>query len=366
MVRVRHKLVGCLHAESTRKWCHVSEERRLAVLRAIVEDFVRTRDPVGSKAIGERYNLGVSPATIRNDMAALEEEGLIAQPHTSAGRVPTDAGYRAFVDRIANIKPLSAAERRAIATLIAQPVDIDAVVEQTVRALAQLTRQVALVQYPSVSTDRVRHVDIVPLTSARLLVVVITESGRVEQRPVVLNEDCDDVFLSTVRTAISEHLIGQRLHDASTALASVPAAIDPASRASLEPVIAAVSDALGHGMEDRIVMAGTANLTNEAVDAGSLGPILEILEEQVVLLRLVSDMADDPEKGVSVKIGSENDHEGLTSSSVVSASYGTGDKLPRLAVLGPTRMDYPTTMAAVRAVAKYVSRIITPYDGDKP
>src|SRR6058998_12263 len=135
----------------------MQEDRRLAVLRAIVEDYVATREPVGSKALVERHALGVSPATIRNDMAVLEEEGLIAQPHTSAGRVPTDAGYRLFVDRLAEVKPLSGAEKRAIAAFLDGAVDLDDVLHRAVRALAQLTRNVAVVQYPTLSSSRVRH-----------------------------------------------------------------------------------------------------------------------------------------------------------------------------------------------------------------
>src|SRR3954464_14964264 len=160
----------------------MSDERRLAVLRAIVEDYVQSHEPVGSKALVERHALGVSPATIRNDMAALEEEGLIAQPHTSAGRIPTDKGYRLFVDRLSTVKPLSAPEKKAIATLLDGAVDLDDVVDRTVRLLAQLTHQVAVVQYPSLTRSTVRHVELVPLGSARLLVVLITNTGRVEQR----------------------------------------------------------------------------------------------------------------------------------------------------------------------------------------
>ena len=132
------------------------EDRKLAVLRAIVEDYVSTQEPVGSKALVERHQLGVSPATVRNDMAALEEEGFITQPHTSAGRVPTDKGYRLFVDRLSQVKPLSAAEKRAIMTLFEGAIDLDDVVQRSVRLLAQLTRQVALVQYPTLSRAEVR------------------------------------------------------------------------------------------------------------------------------------------------------------------------------------------------------------------
>ena len=137
------------------------DRRRLDVLRAIVEDYVATQEPVGSKALVDRHNLGVSPATIRNDMALLEEEGYIHQPHTSAGRVPTDKGYRLFVDRLTNVKPLTPAEKRAIHSFLGEAVDLDDVVSRTVRLLAQLTRQVAVVQYPSLTRSAVRHVELV-------------------------------------------------------------------------------------------------------------------------------------------------------------------------------------------------------------
>ena len=140
----------------------MTDDRRLAVLRAIVEDFVATREPVGSKALVDRHHLGVSPATVRNDMAVLEDEGYIHAPHTSAGRVPTDKGYRLFVDRLAAVKALSPAERRAIGAFLDEAVDLDDVMQRTVRLLAQLTHQVALVQYPSLTRSGVRHVELVP------------------------------------------------------------------------------------------------------------------------------------------------------------------------------------------------------------
>ena len=164
----------------------MQEERRLAVLRAIVEDYVATEEPVGSKALVERHGLGVSPATVRNDMAALEDEGYITQPHTSAGRVPTDKGYRLFVDRLTTVKPMSVAEKRAISTFLDGAVDLDDVVSRSVRVLSQLTRQVAMVQYPTLSRSTVRHIELVALAPNRLLVVLILSTGRVEQRVVEL------------------------------------------------------------------------------------------------------------------------------------------------------------------------------------
>ena len=169
-----------------------ADDRRFEVLRAIVADFVSTKEPIGSKTLVERHNLGVSSATVRNDMAVLEAEGYITQPHTSSGRVPTEKGYREFVDRLDDIKPLSSSERRAILSFLESGVDLDDVLRRAVRLLAQLTRQVAIVQYPTLSTSSVRHLEVVALTPARLLLVVITDSGRVDQRIVELGDAIDE------------------------------------------------------------------------------------------------------------------------------------------------------------------------------
>src|SRR3954452_9973181 len=179
------------------------DDRKLEVLRAIVQDYVATQEPVGSKALVERHHLGVSPATVRNDMAALEDEGYIRQPHTSAGRVPTDKGYRLFVDRLTTVKPMTVAERRAISTFLDGAVDLDDVVSRSVRVLSQLTRQVAMVQYPTLSRSTVRHIELVALAPNRLLVVLILSTGRVEQRLVELDADLGDDDLLDLRTSVN-------------------------------------------------------------------------------------------------------------------------------------------------------------------
>ena len=189
----------------------MSDDRRLDVLRAIVEDYVATREPVGSRALVERHSLGVSPATIRNDMAALEEGGYIAQPHTSAGRVPTDKGYRLFVDQLSSVKPLSSPERRAIGTFLESAQDLDDVVDRAVRLIAQLTQQVAVVQYPSLRRSALRHVELVPVGMRHLLVVLITDTGRVEQRTLELDGELDDVVVARLRARLNVSAAGRRL-----------------------------------------------------------------------------------------------------------------------------------------------------------
>ena len=334
------------------------DERRLEVLRAIVQDYVSTNDPVGSKALAERHDLGVSPATIRNDMAVLEEQGYITQPHTSAGRVPTDKGYRLFVDRLSAVKPLSVAERRAIERFLDGAVDLHDVLSRSVRLLAQLTRQVAVVQYPTLSRSAVRHLEVVQLSAARLMLVLITDTGRVEQRVVEAPVDTDAEAVAELRTLLNSAFTGVKLAEAGD---KVPDLLDTAPlhlRGLVATISATLLETLVEPSEDRLVIGGTANLTRgTALDfPGTVRPLLEALEEQVVVLRLMGQVDAST---VLVRIGEENAHEALSGASFVSVGYGSTNRaLGGLGVVGPTRMDYPGNIAAVRAVARYVGHLL--------
>ena len=334
------------------------DDRKLEVLRAVVCDFVSTNEPVGSKALAERHALGVSAATVRNDMAALEDEGYITHPHTSAGRTPTDRGYRLFVDRLSSVKPLSAAERRAIQSFLEGAVDLDDVVRRSVRLLSQLTQQVAVVQYPSLSRSSVRHLEIVHLAPQRLLLVLITDTGRVEQRVLELPGPAGEDEVAALRQLFGQRLHGSRLLDVPAALADLPDAAPHALRPVLTSVMAVVLESLVEKPEERVVLGGTANLTRSALDfPRTLRPVLEALEEQVVLLKLIGEV-NDPTT-VHVKIGEENDVDGLRSTSVVTVGYGPDEgAYAGLGIIGPTRMDYAGTMTHVRAVARYVGDLL--------
>ncbi|MDN5789909.1 MAG: heat-inducible transcriptional repressor HrcA [Micrococcales bacterium] len=341
----------------------MSEDRRLLVLRAIVQDYVQTSEPVGSKALVDRHALGVSAATVRNDMAILEEEGLIHAPHTSSGRVPTDAGYRVFVDRLSAIKPLSAGERRAISQFLAGAVDLDDVVDRTVRLLASLTRQVAVVQYPSLTRSTVRHIELVPVGGSHVMVVLIVNTGRVEQRVVDTGRQLltpeGERLVTAMRDRLNDVASGMPFAAAAAELRRLTEVSDESDRQPMAAVVTAFEEALVEQREERVVLAGQANLARAGADfSRSIGPILEALEEHVILLRLLGQLGDDPEL-VNVRIGHENPVSGLQSTSLVSVGYGSGgERLASLGVVGPTRMDYPVTMATVRAVARYVTQIL--------
>ncbi|HEV7948183.1 MAG TPA: heat-inducible transcriptional repressor HrcA [Glaciihabitans sp.] len=334
-------------------------DRGLDVLRVIVQDYVASREPVGSKSIVERHSFGVSAATIRNDMALLEEEELIVAPHTSSGRVPTDKGYRVFVDQLADHRPLTGAQKQAIEMFLGQSVDLDDVLARTVRLLSQLTQQVALVQYPSLAKSRVRHIELVPLSSTRVMSVFITDNGRVEQRLLDVTAPLDDVFLMELRSKLNASVGGLGLAEAATVLATLPEQFAVDRQSVVRLIVVSLIEQVAANRQDKLVMAGTANLVRTEEDfSGSIFPVLEAIEEQVTLLKLFSEMAVD-QHGVSVSIGRENAEFGLGETSVLTSGYAaSGGSLARLGVLGPIRMDYSNNMAAVRAVARYLTRLL--------
>ncbi|MFP7760646.1 heat-inducible transcriptional repressor HrcA [Marisediminicola sp. LYQ134] len=337
----------------------MASDRSLEVLRVIVQDYVESREPVGSRSIVERHAFGVSAATIRNDMALLEEEELITAPHTSSGRIPTDKGYRVFVDQLADLRPLTAAQRQAIETFLGQSADLDETLARTVRLLSQLTNQVALVQYPTLGTSRVRHLELVPLSSTRVMTVLITDSGRVEQRVVDVAEGVDEAFLGELRAKLNSSLGGLGLAEAAVRLEAFDDQFAPERAGVVGRVTATLIEQVAANRHERLLMAGAANLARTEEDfSGSIYPVLEAIEEQVTLLRLFGEMAPD-ENGFSISIGRENASFGLGETSVLTSGYaGTGTDLARLGVLGPTRMDYSNNMAAIRAVARYLSRLL--------
>ncbi|MTE23817.1 heat-inducible transcriptional repressor HrcA [Microbacterium sp. ZXX196] len=334
-------------------------DRGLQVLRAIVQDFVDTREPVGSRSIVERHAFGVSAATIRNDMALLEEEELIAQPHTSSGRVPTDKGYRAFVDHLSDVRPLSPAQRTAISTFLADPHDLDDLLARTVRLLTQLTGQVALVQYPSFARATVTHVQLVLLDARRVLVIMVTDTGRVSQRIAILPAPADEAALEAVSARLKPLLIGLPVGDAADRIRAARAAAPagPADR-TLAAIGAAVEDELDEFRQNRLVMAGSATLARREDDfRGSIHPLLEAIEEQVTLLRLMSEMAAD-DNGLATSIGRENAAFGLGEASIVASEYEAAVGSARIGLMGPTRMDYSRNLSAARAVARYLTRML--------
>lgn len=327
--------------------------RQLEILKAIVDEYVATEEPVGSKTLATRAGLGVSPATIRNEMALLEDAGLITQPHTSAGRIPTNKGYRVFVDQLAKVKPLSSAERKAIENFLDGATDLDDVISRTVRLLAQVTKQVAVVQYPSLMKAKVRHIELVLLNPSRVMIVLITDAGRVEQRMVELAFEITEVALSDLHKKVNSLIATQSLSNVASKLESLSTSYRGSDKSNIVVIITTLIEMAIEHPEEKVVLAGASNLARANQDlSSSIHPILEALEEQVVLLRLLSGT----DSSVKVEIGDEQSEKSLRKTSLVKVGYAN---IGALGILGPTRMDYASSISAVNAVANYVGSFLT-------
>jgi heat-inducible transcriptional repressor len=327
--------------------------RQLEILKAIVDEYVATEEPVGSKKLATRAGLGVSPATIRNEMALLEDAGLITQPHTSAGRIPTNKGYRVFVDQLAKVKPLSSAERKAIENFLDGAIDLDDVISRTVRLLAQVTKQVAVVQYPSLIKAKVRHIELVLLNPNRVMIVLITDAGRVEQRMVELAFEITEGALSDLHKKVNSLIATQSLSNVASKLESLSSNYRGNDKSNIVVIITTLIEMAIEHPEEKVVLAGASNLARANQDlSSSIHPILEALEEQVVLLRLLSGT----DSSVKVEIGDEQSEKSLRKTSLVKVGYAD---IGALGILGPTRMDYASSISAVNAVANYVGSFLT-------
>lgn len=329
-------------------------DRGLEVLRALILDYVETSEPVGSKRLVDRYQFGVSAATIRNDMAMLEEAELIHAPHTSSGRVPTDKGYRLFVDQLTEIRPLSSAQRRAIETFISGSADPEQLLVRSVRTLAQLTGSVAIGHLPSLDAAKVHRIELVSLTPRRILAVIVTDTGRVQQEVLELAHEISESDLAGLRDLLNERTVGTRLEVALESLGLLRS--DEQLSITHRAIVTTLIQQVLANRDDRLVIAGAANLARRERDFSSIFPVLEAIEEQVALIRLIAEFDNDPGE-VAISIGHEHSEASLEETSIVTSGFRSASGQAHVGVLGPTRMDYQRNIATVRAIARYLGRI---------
>jgi heat-inducible transcriptional repressor len=326
------------------------EERRAAILRAVVEGYIETAQPVGSSHVARREGLAVSPATIRNDMVALEQEGYLTQPHTSAGRVPTDKGYRFFVDSFAGSGQLDAAKQQEVKSFFATAHGaLEDMLHSTSQLLSNLTDYAAVVVGPPHEQATIRSVQLVGLGGRTGLVVVVLSNGVVEKAIIDLAEDTGEERLGAATAHLSKCLVGGTLADLPEVTASGDVLLDDVCAAAVRAVEA------GHDKEADHVYVGGASRMAVAFDAvDTVRRVLGTLEQQYVVVGLLRDVMD---RGLSVAIGAEHGLENLAECSIVVAPYEVeGEPAGSIGVLGPTRMHYPQALAAVAVVSQRLGR----------
>jgi heat-inducible transcriptional repressor len=326
------------------------DERKAIILRAVVEEYIETAQPVGSGHIAPAVS--VSSATVRNDMVALEQEGYLQQPHTSAGRVPTEKGYRYFVDSLAGPGQLRSAQAQQVRTFFDKAHgELEQMLHDTSRLLSDLTEHTAMVIGPPHEAATIRSVHVVGLGSGVALLVVVLSNGAVDKRTIDLSPDAGDDRLAAATAHLSAHLVGRGL----AAVDSLPSSGDPRTDAITTDALTALRQSPD---ADEQVFVGGASRMAMAFDAvEKVREVLGILEQQYVVVTVLRDVLD---RGLQVAIGTETGLQPLAECSLVVSPYEIeGELAGTIGVLGPTRMNYPQALAAVAVVSKRLSHHLT-------
>jgi heat-inducible transcriptional repressor len=333
--------------------------RRAAILEAVVSQYIGTAEPVGSSHVVDAPGVQVSSATVRSEMVALEREGFLVQPHTSAGRIPTDKGYRFFVDHLTTPGVLGPVQRRQVSRFFDQVHgEIETVLERATGLLSELTSYAAVVVGPSHETSTIRSVQLVGLSPQHALLVVVLSDGAVDKRTIDLEGEVGEDELAATGAFLSAHLVGRTMAGPWTAPASGTRAVDGLVGEALHAL-----DSMGGDIEsDQVFVGGPARLAESFEAVETVRSVLSILEQQLVVVSLLRDVLD---RGLSVAIGAEHGFEPLSSCAVVVAPVTVdGHDLGAVGLLGPTRMDYPRTMAAAHVVGERLGeRLAGGHDG---
>ncbi len=338
---------------------HALNARRAAILEAVVTEYIGTAEPVGSSHVASAPGVEVSSATVRSEMVALERDGFLVQPHTSAGRIPTDKGYRFFVDHLTTPGVLGPGQRRQVSQFFAQVHgEMETVLERASGLLSELTSYASVVVGPSHNSATIRSVQLVGLSPLHALLVVVLSDGAVEKRTMELDGEVDDEVLADAGALLSLHLTGRTLAERWQIPASSSRQVDQLVAAAHQ----AFDDLEGAMDSDQVFVGGPARLAESFDAVETVRSVLAILEQQLVVVTLLRDVLD---RGLSVAIGTEHGFEPLSSCAVVVAPVTMdGQNLGAVGLLGPTRMDYPRAMAAAHLVGERLGeRIVGGHDG---
>jgi heat-inducible transcriptional repressor len=337
------------------------DERKSAILRAIVSHYVRSGEPVGSKTLVNRFKLGISAATARNEMGALEELGYLSQPHASAGRVPTDIGYRFYVDAWGGEVSLPLAEAQRVRRFFGEPRwELEDALRNTAALLSDLTRDAAVVFAPSLDRSVVRHVELISLAGGRAMLVLVTDTGRVENHVVWGPESVDEFQLDQASEMLNRIVVGVPLETAAAAISGAVERFPLELRGTVAAVAQVLDEEMTKNESDRVFLEGTSNIVDEQKfsDLETVQQVVRALEQRRSVLETLADAVATG--SVNVRIGSENEAVEMQFCSVVTAPYGSEDQaIGSLAVIGPTRMDYRRTIAAVHEVSSNLGRMLS-------
>ncbi|HOJ77812.1 MAG TPA: heat-inducible transcriptional repressor HrcA [Bacillota bacterium] len=336
--------------------------RKKTILKAVTDDYIISAEPVGSRTIARRYDLGLSPATIRNEMADLEESGFLEQPHASAGRIPSEQGYRYYVDTLISLQQLSDQDIEWIyGELEKNQQQMEMIIHHTSKMLVQMTQYPSLILSPQLESAAFRHVQLVRLSNSTIMVLIVTDTGYVEHKVIEFESEITDSDLDRISMVLNKKLRGVNLKELQSALLSeIRSELEFHQEFYNEAVkLLLRATASSTGGKERVYVDGATKILNqpEFAEVQKFKPLLDILEEEEKLYKLLSNHV---QRGAQVKIGHENETFGINDCSIVTASYEiAGKTVGVIGVLGPTRMDYAKVLPIVEHTAAILSEFLT-------
>jgi heat-inducible transcriptional repressor len=338
-------------------------EREKSILRYVIQQFILTASPVGSRNIAKRYSLGLSPATVRNIMADLEDEGFIDHPHTSAGRIPTDKGYRFYVDSLMDVQKLKNSEKNFIKEKMEKGMEADELLNITSNLLSRITKQLACVSYPRLESGILEKIQLVGLSSTRILIVISIKSGLVKTITLELSSEIDAQKIEPVQNLLNERLSGLKLSEIRKTFSERFQDLIDDDRTSIIRLFYDSVDKIFKdvGRKDSLVISGAKNIIKqpEFEDPERFHSIIELIEDKDIIIHILEKSGDIIPEQIFISIGSENDDKKLSDYSFITKEYNFGETHGTLGIIGPKRMEYSRIVAIVDFVSKMLSEMLT-------
>ncbi|KGA98454.1 HrcA family transcriptional regulator [Alkalihalobacillus alcalophilus ATCC 27647 = CGMCC 1.3604] len=334
-------------------------ERQLLILHAIVDDYVRSAEPVGSRSISKRDDISFSSATIRNDMADLEELGFLEKPHSSAGRIPSQKGYRYYVDHLLMPQHLTKLEKEGIRSLFSDRMqEVEDVIQLSARILSNMTSYISIVLGPEVFETKLRNIQIIPLTDISAILILVTDTGHVENQTIVIPPNMAGEDIQIIVNILNDRLVGVPLYQLRNKLKTEIAGVMMRHVQNYQQMLGAIGESLELEKHEKVIYSGKMNLLNqpEFRDIDKVRVLFEMLEQDNIMNQVLR--ANDV--GVQVKIGHENKHEAFDNISMITASYEVAGKhMGTIGIIGPTRMEYRRVIGVVDTISKDLTKILT-------
>lgn len=337
-------------------------ERKIKILEAIINDYILSAEPIGSRTIAQKYDWGLSAATIRNEMSDLEDMGFILQPHASAGRVPSDKGYRLYVDSLMRSREMTSQESDYLEEIVYNNINqIDYLMRETAKALAHLTNYTTVVSEPHVKRVAIKHVQLVPLDENSILLVLINDSKAVKNQVIRLGKAPKPETLNALSAVLNKHLQGVMSGMLNNELLEKLARDFGEYAGILKPVMEAVVNSLNSGEDIRLYTSGIKNILSfpEFSDINKARNFFQTLEEKEMLITLLGNNNDNGNDGIQIVIGTENDLIHMQNCSVIKANYRLGGQtFGNIGIIGPTRMDYTQVISVLNGIVYKINNII--------